>query len=396
MLHTSYIELDEAALRNNIRYMRDQLSNGARYSMVIKGNAYGHGIETIIPMAEKLGVDHFSVFSVAEAMRAFKAKKRGTDIMIMGWIDADQLEWAILNNVSFYVFTHDRLKAACGIAKKLNKRARIHLELETGMHRTGFTGNDLEKVSRYIQRYKKHLFLDGICTHYAGAESINNYERIRGQISSYNNQVRELRNMGVVPKYRHTACSAAVLRYPETIMNLVRVGIANYGFWPSEELRMNHFINLEKNGLAPEDPLHRMIAWKSSVMSLNRVGAGEYISYGTSFLTNRETVIATVPVGYGYGYARTLSNMGHVLLHGQRVRVVGTVNMNMMVIDVTDVKAPKIGDEVVLIGNQGDHTISVSSFGDMTNSMNYELLTRLPEHIPRRIVGQVTRGAGGR
>lgn len=388
MLHTSYIELDEAALENNIRYMRQQLTNGARYSMVIKGNAYGHGIETIIPMAEKLGVDHFSVFSIAEAMRAFKAKRRDTEIMIMGWVDNDQLEWAISNEVSFYVFTIERLRAACKVAKKLDKPARIHLELETGMHRTGFAGKELEKVARYIQRYKQHLYLEGVCTHYAGAESINNYERIRKQIRTFNEMARDLRKMGLVPKSRHTACSAALLRYPETMMDMVRAGIANYGFWPSEELRMNHFINLEKNGLAPEDPLHRVLTWKSTVMSLNRVGEGEYISYGKTFLTNRDTVIATVPVGYGYGYTRNLSNMGHVLLHGQRVRVVGTVNMNMMVIDVTDVKNPRIGDEVVLIGNQGDLTITVSSFGDMTNSMNYELLTRLPTHIPRKIVGQ--------
>ena len=116
------------------------------------------------------------------------------------------------------------------------------------------------------------------------------------------------------------------------------------------------------------------------------MGAGEYISYGKTYLTNRDTTIATIPVGYGYGYTRTLSNMGHVLLHGQRVKVVGTVNMNMMVVDITDIKNPAVGDEVVLIGSQGKNTITVSSFGDMTNSLNYELLTRLPNHIPRYVV----------
>jgi len=367
--------------------MRDQLSNGARYSMVIKGNAYGHDIETMVPLAEKLGVDHFSVFSVAEAMRAFRSKRRETEVMIMGWVDEDELEWTINNEVSFYVFTLERLRAATRIARKLGKKARIHLELETGMHRTGFEGGELEKVGRYIHRYSKYLQLEGICTHYAGAESINNYDRIRQQIKTFHKSVRLLKDDGLVARYRHTACSAAVLRYPETVMNLVRVGIANYGFWPSDELRMNHFINLEKNGLPPRDPLKRVLSWKSVIMSLNRVGAGEYISYGKTYLTNRETVIATVPVGYGYGYTRTLSNMGHVLLHEKRVRVIGTVNMNMMVLDVTDVKSPKIGDEVTLIGTQGDLTISVSSFGDMTNSLNYELLARLPNHIPRKIIG---------
>lgn len=386
MLHTSYIELSQQALQNNIAYMRDQMSNGARYSMVIKGNAYGHGIETIIPAAERCGIDHFSVFSVAEAIRAKKVIHPECDIMILGWIDKEELEWAITNNVSFYVFTFDRLSAACKAAKKLKKKARIHLELETGMHRTGFSAKEMERMFRYVRRYSEQFTIEGICTHYAGAESINNYTRIRQQIRTFNENVRAAREEGIVPRYRHTACSAAVLRYPETVMDLVRVGIANYGFWPSDELRMNHFIDSEKKGVPPVDPLKRVLSWKSTVMSVNFVGAGEYISYGKTYLTNRDTTIATVPVGYGYGYTRTLSNMGHVLLHGKRVRVVGSVNMNMLVIDVTDVKRPKIGDEVVLIGSQGDLNISVSSFGDMTNSLNYELLTRLPSHIPRKVV----------
>lgn len=386
MLHTSYIEISEKAFINNLNYLRDQMTNGARYSMVIKGNAYGHGIETMIPLAEKHEIDHFSVFSVAEAMRARKVIKPDCEIMILGWIDKPEIEWAINNDVSFYVFTFDRLTAACKTAQKIKKKARIHLELETGMHRTGFSEKEMEKMFRYVRRYSDHLTIEGICTHYAGAESINNYTRIRNQIRAFNDTVKRARTEGIVPRFRHTACSAAVLRYPETIMDLVRVGIANYGFWPSDELRMHHFIDSEKKGVAPVDPLNRVLSWKSTIMSVNHVPAGEYISYGKTYLTNRDTTIATVPVGYGYGYTRTLSNMGHVLMHGKRVRVVGSVNMNMLVIDVTDIKRPRIGDEVVLIGCQGDLNISVSSFGDMTNSMNYELLTRLPNHIPRHIV----------
>ncbi len=386
MLHTTYIEISESALRNNISYMRDQMSNGARYSMVIKGNAYGHGIETIIPVAERCGIDHFSVFSVAEAQRAIQAISPGGEIMILGWIDHDQLAWAIENGISFYVFTFDRLTAACREARRLKKRARVHLELETGMHRTGFSEAELEKMLRYVNRYSSCFSIEGICTHYAGAESINNYTRIKHQIKQFNLLVRKSAKAGIVPRYRHTACSAAVLRYPETVMDLVRVGIANYGFWPSDELRMNHFIDVEKKGMNPFDPLDRVLSWKSTVMSVNYVPSGEYISYGKTYLTNRDTTIATVPVGYGYGYTRTLSNMGHVLLHGKRVRVIGSVNMNMLVIDATDVKRPKIGDEVVLIGSQGELNISVSSFGDMTNSLNYELLARLPNHIPRKVV----------
>jgi len=126
-----------------------------------------------------------------------------------------------------------------------------------------------------------------------------------------------------------------------------------------------------------------VLSWKSKVMSVNPVAEDEYVSYGTSYRTNRESKIATVPVGYGYGFSRNLSNMGHVLINEKRVPVVGAVNMNMMVVDVTDLPNVKVGDEVVMIGKQGDKSITISSFSDMNNSMNYELLTRLPAAIPR-------------
>lgn len=141
-----------------------------------------------------------------------------------------------------------------------------------------------------------------------------------------------------------------------------------------------------KNGKIPEDPLMQVLSWKSKVMSINHVKEDEYVSYGTSFLTNRDSKIATVPVGYGYGFSRNLSNLGHVLINEKRVPVVGSVNMNMMVVDVTDLPNVQVNDEVVLVGKQGDKIISVSSFSDMNNSMNYELLTRLPSRIPRYIV----------
>ena len=163
---------------------------------------------------------------------------------------------------------------------------------------------------------------------------------------------------------------------------MVRVGISNYGFWPSAESKMMHMKNENFN----EDPLRRVLSWKSVIMSVNTVPEGKYVSYGRSYLTNRKSKIATVPVGYGYGFSRTLSNNGHVLVRGKRAPVVGTVNMNMVIIDVTDIADVKVNDEVVLIGTQGDTEISVGSFSDMNISMNYELLTRLPSHIPRRVV----------
>ncbi len=382
MLHTSQIQISKSALNNNIEQIKKRINNGARYSMVIKANAYGHGIETILPLIEECGVDHYSVFSVAEAIRAHKVKKEKCDIMIMGFIDDDYLEWVIEHDISFFVFTLDRLRKVAEVAHKINKPAKIHIELETGLHRTGFTEDQLDEVVKFIKKHPKDFEIEGICSHLAGAESIVNYTRIVDQIETFKQRCNWFKDKGIEPKYRHLACSAGVLNYPDSIFDMVRVGISNYGFWPSKESKMMHLKDKEFS----KDPLKRVLSWSSQVLSINTVPEGKYVSYGQSYLTNRKSRIATVPVGYGYGFSRTLSNNGHVLVDGKRVPVVGNVNMNMVVIDVTDAPKVKIGDEVVLIGEQNSTTISVSSFSDMNNSMNYELLTRLPSHIPRHVV----------
>ncbi len=379
MLHTSFIELDKNALNNNIRFIKDRLDPEVRYSMVVKANAYGHGIEELLPAIEECGVTHFSVFSVAEAVRVHKAKHEECEVMIMGWVDDDYLEWAISHDVSFFVFTPERLKATIEQAKKMKKKARIHLELETGMHRTGFCADQLSEVFELLENNKKNLVLEGLCTHYAGAEDYTSFDRIERQIEKFNRLCELFDEKDLSPLYKHSACSAALLNFPETAGDLVRIGISSYGYWPNNETKMRYKMKHDIEG----DPLDRILSWKSEILSVNRVPENEYVSYGKSYLTNRPSKIATVPVGYGYGFSRTLSNNGHVLVGGKRVPVVGAVNMNMMVMDVTDVENVAVGDEVVLVGKQGELEISIGSFSDMNNSMNYELLTRLPHHIPR-------------
>ena len=382
MLHTSYIELSKKALNNNICYLKSLTKKNTRFSMVIKANAYGHGIEVILPLIEGCGVDHFSVFSVAEAMRAHSVMGKKCELMIMGWLDKDQMEWAIENEVSFFVFTLERLHTACEVAGKMKKPARIHIELETGMHRTGFYREELHEVVQFIKANEDCFDVNGVCTHFAGSEDLANFDRIKSQIKDFNESCSWLRKQGIQPDYRHSASSAALFNFPDTATCLVRIGISSYGFWPNAETRMLNLKDLDKQ----EDPLERVLSWKSVVMSVKEVAENKYVSYGKSYLTNRKTRIATVPVGYGYGFSRTMSNNGYVLIHGKRVPVVGAVNMSMMVVDVTDLDSVQLGDEVVLIGKQGDLTTTVSSFSNMNNSMNYELLTRLPDHIPRKVV----------
>lgn len=388
MFQSSIIELSKSAFKNNLKFLKSVLHNGAEYCSVIKGNAYGHGINVFLPLAESCGVRHFAVFDADEALRAVKCRCEKSDLMIMGAIDdAAAVEWAIENNVSFYIFENQRLQCAIDAAERVGKPARIHLEVETGLNRMGLQDTQIDNAIDLIKHNADKLELEGLCTHYAGAESIANYVRIQKQLETYTHLSKRLKLAGLTFKHHHTACSAAVLRYPETHMDLVRVGIAQYGFWPTKETEMDY--HLRQRGEQPKpnvSVLRRVLRWSSRVMSIKNVGPGEFIGYGNSYMTEKKQKLAAVPVGYFHGFSRGLSNLGMVLVRGRRAPVVGLVNMNMVMVDVSHVPEVGKGDEVVIIGKQKKAQIDVASFSDLSRVLNYEILVRLPSEIPRVVV----------
>ena len=381
-MHTnSIIELNKAAYQQNIDFLKKTFGKKVTLSSVVKGNAYGHGVTEFVSMAYDCGVSHFSVFDVEEAKLVKSQLQDQATIMVMGLVNDEDMEWVIDNGIEFFVFDKIRLTKAIKTAKKAQKKALIHIELETGMHRTGFEKKELNSVITILKKESKYLIFKGLCTHYAGAESIANYYRVDKQIKRFYEMYDQFSSQGLQPEIKHSACSAASMMFPETRMDLVRIGIMQYGLWPRPEVFVN-YLNSKKSKI---DPLERVITWKSKIMNIKSVNSGEFIGYGTSFLAERKMTIAVVPIGYSHGYSRSLSNQGRVLINGQRCIVVGSVNMNMMTIDVTDVENVKKEDEVVLIGNQGELNVSVASFSDFSNQLNYELLTRISKTIPRKI-----------
>lgn len=386
-LYPSWIELKKSAFKKNISFLRDYVGRDVVFSSVIKGNAYGHGIRHFVPMAEECGVRHFAVFSSDEARQACRARTHEeSHVMIMGMINNEALSWAIERDVSFFVFELDRLEVAAREAKRIGKPARVHLHLETGMNRLGLEEDKFKAAVKIIQKNREHLDVEGICTHYAGAESVGNYVRIQDQIDNFKDYVAWFDDHDIEPKYRHSACSASALNYPETIMDMVRIGISQYGFWPNRETYMNFVKKHPDISKEHKDPLERVLSWKSHVMSTKKVPAGEFVGYGNTYLTSRDEVIATVPIGYSHGFGRNLTNVGIVLVNGKRAPVAGLVNMNLLTVDVTDIRDVQKGDEVVIIGEQGDQEMTVSSFSEMRNNLNYEVLVQIPPSIPRDIV----------
>jgi alanine racemase len=252
---TSTIELSQSALVNNIDFIRTQIGSDVRISSVVKGNAYGHGIIQFVPMAEKAGIDHFSAFSANEASAVKESAENNPDIMIMGWLDNAELEWAIKSGISFWIFEPERLDHAIAISKRLKQKAKIHLEVETGMNRTGLDDTELEYVIMKVLDNGSYIELEGICTHFAGAESITNFVRVHRQISRFNKIYKKVTRLGLHPKIRHTASSAAAMSYPRTRMDMVRIGIMQYGFWPSIESLVQYLHGESFN----HDPLNRVI-----------------------------------------------------------------------------------------------------------------------------------------
>lgn len=382
MKATSFIEISESAVENNLSFIRNLIGDNVVFSSVVKGNAYGHGIDVYCNLAYQYGVRHFSVAEAAEALEVMDSvPEKDITVMIMGMIDNRDLEWAIEHNIEFYVFESDRLNEAVQAAKKVGKPASIHVEVETGMNRTGFDSRQLRDVLRTIQANSSLIHLKGICTHLAGAESIANYKRIVQQQKRFKRSKEVFSSFDSSQPLYHMASSAATVRYPKMRLDLVRVGILQFGFFPTEEIWV-HYLTKRKSY---ENPLKRILTWKSQVMDTKTVKPGNFVGYGTSYFTNNSTRIAHIPVGYSSGFNRSLSNTGKVLIRGKRHDVIGTVNMNMMAVDISDDKEIEKGDEVILIGNQGELEITVSSFSDFSQTVNYELLTRLPRNIPRII-----------
>lgn len=380
MPSTSILEIKCKSIENNVKFIRQIIGSDVLISAVIKGNAYGHGVEVAIPALEYSGVTHFAVYSSSEAKEAYKVMDKASSLMIMGFIFEEDLKWVIQHQIEFFISSLESLRATIEWAKKLQIPARIHIDVETGMNRTGLLLKELKKAIPIIKENAAHLMLQGLTSHLAGAESIANYTRIKKQFTVFRKRQKLLNENGISPTLLHIASSAATISYPDTRLNMVRTGILLYGYWPTKETYIN-YIHRRKD---KSDPLKRALIWRTQVISTKRVPEGEFIGYGLSYQAQNNMKIMIAPVGYCNGYSRSLSNNGHVLVKGQRAEVIGSVNMNMILCDISMIKEEiKMGDEVVLIGEQGGMEISFTSFADMNNSLNYEILARLPQNIQR-------------
>lgn len=381
--HSSRINLSQSALQTNYNFIRKKIGKDVIISSVVKANAYGHGIHEFVPMAEKCGINHFSVASSFEAEEVLEVCSNDTRIMIMGILYGEDIPWAVRHDIEFYVFNYERLEQVKETAQKFNKKAIVHLEVETGANRTGLHAGDFSKALRFLKDNQEFIRFEGLCTHLGGAETLANKFKIDTQVERFNKFLDECESLDFMPNLRHIASSAAALAFEETRFDMVRIGVSQYGFWPSPDIRYLHMQQTEKTS---ENGLRRIITWKTDVMDLRKVKAGEFVGYGTAYQAVQDIRIAVLPLGYSNGYPRALSNRGQVLIKGKKAPILGLINMNLFMVNISHIPDVKIGDEVVLVGRQKNNVINVSSFTDTTQLLNNEMLSRLPAAIPRKAV----------
>lgn len=374
----SWIEIDAACLEANIQALKEHIAP-AEFCMVIKGNAYGHGYDPIVPVAENAGVRRFAVFSAREAAGFLHATDGQSRLMVMGHASHSNIPWMVENGLEPWLNDPHDLDHVIKAVEKTGGKARVHVEVETGMNRTGLQPEDAITTARRIAEHPQ-LELEGLCTHFAGRESPENDERVEQQWAVYRDVLGRLAEEGIEPNTRHVSSSAAGILDPGCRLDLCRMGIAPYGLWPSRSV----YQQMQQRGT--DLVLRNVLQWKARVVGVKDVEDGDFVGYGTSFEAEGPTRIAVVGVGYSDGFARDLSNRGHVLIGGRRASIVGNVGMNMIQVNVRHLPDVKVGDEVVLIGRQGEREISVSSFADFNSIINYELMSRLSHEIPRTVV----------
>ncbi len=368
----THIEICRGSLIHNIRVFHRL---GRRKLMVVlKANAYGHGLAqvagVVAPMAE---VDYLAVDSLAEA-RELGAWRERKPVLVLGWSDEPELAELIAMNVEVVMPSLEQWRIAEKLAKKMQRRARVHVKVETGTARLGMEPDEvaaLLKQPGWVEAV-------GLYSHFANIEDTSDSSFAFRQLQVFRDLVRRVNRRGLV---RHFSCSASALLFPQTYFDMVRVGISAYGYWPSKQTYLSH---LEKK--TPDVSLLPALTWHSRVAQVKTLRKGSSVGYGLSYRALADSRIAVIPVGYYDGYDRRLSNTASVIIRGALAPVRGRVCMNMFMVEVTHIRGVRPGDDVVLLGSQGGERVDADQLAEWAGTINYEILARLNPAIPRRLV----------
>lgn len=363
------ISLD--AILANMESMKRNLKEGVQITAVLKTNAYGHGAVEIAKVLEPL--DYVWGYAVAAFEEAVELREAGLrkPILLLGYVFPYCYQELAKMNIRPAVFREDMLEQLSAAAKAAGKKIKIHIAVDTGMSRIGIFPDEtgLDFVKKALET--EGLQVEGMFTHFARADEADR-SFTEEQLEKFvwlTESVKE--RLGYDIPIRHCSNSAGIIEYPHANMTMVRAGITLYGLWPSDEVRKDIV------------PLEPVMSLRSHIIYIKEISAGTPVSYGGTWAPDHTVRLATVPVGYGDGWPRSLSNKGYVLIRGQKAPIRGRVCMDQFMVEVTDIPDAAEGDEVTLIGRDGDAYISMEEVGDLSGRFNYELACDINPRVPR-------------
>lgn len=360
--HKTWVEVSKTALKNNIEIVQRLLNKDTKLMAVVKSNAYGHGlVETAKPFS-KYGVDWLGVDNIDEAilLRQSKIKK---PILVLGFTPANRFREAVVHDLSLTVYTKEQLKYLLpGLA--------VHVKIDTGMSRQGVLVNQLGDFLKLMPRKTN---LEGAFTHFANADDLQDRRYPNLQLHNFLHALKIFDDSYFKPRIIHASATTGLLTIPKAHFDMVRIGIALYGLWPSLEFAKK----FKKLDLEPA------LSWKTRVVQIKSIKKGTPVGYGITERVKQDTRVAVLPVGYYDGYDRGLSSIGEVLISGKRCKILGRISMNLMVVDISKTRNTKIWDEVVLIGRQKGDQVTAEELASRIDTISYEIVSRINPLLPR-------------
>ena len=368
LLHQIWAEIN----LNNLIYNIDQIkkkSSNSEIIGVVKANAYGHGAVEISKVLLNHGINRLAVANIVEAIE-LRENEIKAPIILLGISEDYAIDALLEYDVEPTISTYEFAMNLNNKAKALNKTVNIHIAMDSGMGRIGFRKNDkgLEDIINISKL--SNLKIESIFSHFSTADSKYKIYSLR-QLEIYNTLLDKLQEAGVYINKRNLSNSAAIIDLPESHYDYVRPGIIQYGYYPSDEVDKNHF------------DIKHVLTWKTKIIHIKEVEENEYIGYGQTFKTSRKTVVATLPVGYADGYSRGLSNKGKVIINGQLAPIIGNVCMDQFMVDITEIENVHLGNEVILLGSDGNVKFDADDIAKLTNTISYEVLCLIGRRAPR-------------
>lgn len=368
----TWIEIDTKALRHNLQVFRAITTKTTMLGAIIKSNAYGHDLFQFAQALQKLDVDWIIVDSVVEALALRKDDIR-KPLLVLGYTLPTRIREAIKHNISLTISNLGHLENAIRIARKNRLPIKVHIKTDTGLSRQGFLMKDQKKIIEELENNKRWVKVEGLYTHFSAAKDPSSTKSVYGQLEKFQTWIDAFKKHGFDP-ITHAAATAATLLFPDTHFDMVRIGIGMYGLWPSVET---------EKYLRNKISLRPILAWKTIVSEVKLFSKNTLVGYDETEKLSKDSMLAVCPIGYWHGYSRRLSNIGYVLIKGQRAKIMGRVSMDMIVVDVSSIPGVKEGSEVVLLGKRGRAEITLSEIATLIGTSHYEIITCLNPLIKR-------------